>query len=113
MADADPAEAKSSAGVEVEVILCKSRSVVDSVRLKLPLGASVDDAVRAAGVLQRHPDLDAVAQRLGIWGRLVPETQILCDGDRVEVYRPLLVEPKEARRLRQRSQSLKRSPKGC
>ncbi|MEO8279071.1 MAG: RnfH family protein [Ideonella sp.] len=109
---ADAADAMSPAGIEVEVVHCKSRSVVDSVRLRLPLGASVDDAVRAAGVLQRHPELDAVAQRLGIWGRLVPETQILCDGDRVEIYRPLLVEPKEARRLRQRSQSLKRSLKG-
>ena len=84
------------------MIHCVSRSMVDSTWLRLPVGASVDDAVRAAGVLHRHPEIEAVARRVGIWGRSVPGQHPLCDGDRVEIYRPLLVDPKEARRLRQR-----------
>ena len=67
----------------------------DVVELRLPDGATVRDAVLASG-------LQADFSRLGIFGKAVrPETR-LNDGDRVEVYRPLLIDPKEARRRRAR-----------
>ncbi len=107
----DSADGNSAADIEVEVIYCASRSTLDSATLRLPDGASVDDALKAAGILQRHPEIDRDGRRVGIWGRSVSLQQGLRDGDRVEIYRPLLVEPKEARRLRQRSQSAKRALK--
>ena len=60
--------------------------------LQLPAGA------RVADVLADHAAVGAVA--CGIWGRLVAPEQVLCDGDRLELYRPLTVDPKVARRER-------------
>ncbi len=72
----------------------------DSVSIGLAGGATVLDAVRASGVLERHPDIDLKTHRLGIYGRVVAASAPLADGDRVEIYRPLAVDPKEARRRR-------------
>jgi putative ubiquitin-RnfH superfamily antitoxin RatB of RatAB toxin-antitoxin module len=72
----------------------------DSVALELPPDATALDAVRASGVLERHREIDLERQALGIHGRAVQASRRLADGDRVEIYRPLVVEPKEARRRR-------------
>ena len=72
----------------------------DAVALELRPGATAADAVRASGLLQRHPEIGLGRHRIGIYGRVVAKQAPLADGDRVEVYRPLLVEPKEARRRR-------------
>jgi hypothetical protein len=72
----------------------------DAVSLELRPGATAADAVRASGLLQRHPEIELGRHRIGIYGRVVEGGSPLADGDRVEVYRPLLVEPKDARRRR-------------
>lgn len=72
----------------------------EAVVLDLPAGSTAVDAVRACGLLARHPDIDLGRQKLGIYGRVVRPGFRLADGDRVELYRPLAVEPKEARRRR-------------
>jgi putative ubiquitin-RnfH superfamily antitoxin RatB of RatAB toxin-antitoxin module len=72
----------------------------DAVSLELAPGATALDAVRASGLLERHPGIDLARQRIGIHGRVVEATAQLADGDRVEVYRPLAIDPKEARRRR-------------
>ena len=72
----------------------------DAVSVRLPAGATAADAVRASGILERHPEIDLERQRLGIYGRVVAAKAPLSDGDRVEVYRPLTLGPKEARRRR-------------
>ena len=103
-----PAEAPSLA---VEVIYCPGPDEVDAVQLRLPLGATVHDALRLSGVLTRHPAIDLAQRRLGIWGKLIGLETPLCDQDRVEIYRPLLVDPKEARRQRHaRQRKLKARP---
>lgn len=69
--------------------------------LELPAGATVADAVRAAQAAA--PDLpDATGCVFGVWSAVVaePSTHVLSEGDRVEVYRPLQVDPKQARRQR-------------
>jgi uncharacterized protein len=63
-------------------------------------GACLDDAIVASGLLAAEPGIDLTRQRVGIFGRLAERDTPLSDGDRVEVYRPLLVDPKEARRRR-------------
>jgi len=71
--------------------------------LELPAGSTLADALTASGWLaQSGWALDSL--RCGVWGRVQPLEHALRDGDRVEVYRPLKVDPKEARRLRYKRQ---------
>jgi hypothetical protein len=72
----------------------------DCVTLALPAGCRVREAIEGSGLLQRHPSIDLESCRLGVWGRRAKLDDALRDGDRVEIYRPLQVEPKEARRAR-------------
>ncbi len=70
----------------------------ERVFLQLASGSTVQDAIEASGLLQRLPQPETGG--VGVWGRPVsPETR-LRDRDRVEIYRPLLADPKKARRER-------------
>ncbi|MDO1527327.1 RnfH family protein [Fulvimonas sp. R45] len=69
-------------------------------RVELAAGATAWQAVVAAGVAQDWPDLSIDPVQLGVFGRQVAADHVLHDGDRVEVYRPLALDPKEARRRR-------------
>ena len=88
--------------LQVSVAYSPRAGVVDEVLLKLSRGATLIDAVRASGMLERHADIDLTQARLGIWGRVQPPETLLRERDRIELYRPLTVDPKEARRLRYR-----------
>ena len=70
------------------------------VDVELAAPATAWDAVRASGVLDRWPELASGEPSVGIWGRLTGAATVLRDGDRVELYRPLAVDPQEARRRR-------------
>jgi uncharacterized protein len=83
----------------VEVLYCPRPGVVDSVQVQLASPASLAVAVRTSGVLQRH-GLDPATLRAGVWNHVREGGFELRDGDRVEIYRSLTVDPKEARRLR-------------
>ena len=87
----------------IEVTLSCSpaaREVFEQV-LQLGEGIALSDAVRASGLTQRFPDLDwRHAMTPGIWGRAVEWSHELRDGDRIELCRPLTVDPKVARRER-------------
>ena len=70
----------------------------ERVSLNLPPDSTVQDALQASGLLQRLPQFELGC--VGVWGRPVtPETR-LRDRDRVEIYRPLIADPKEVRRKR-------------
>ena len=73
-------------------------------QLALPAGATVRDAVEASGLRAAAPQLDLGAAEVGVWGRRCEWTAPLREGDRVEIYRPLRVDPKVARRERFRKQ---------
>ncbi|HJY79221.1 MAG TPA: RnfH family protein [Burkholderiales bacterium] len=87
------------ASLSIEVVYALP-SDEDAVTLSLTAGATAGEAVRASGVLERHPEIDLRHQAIGIHGRVVTAGTLLRDGDRVEIYRPLAVDPKEARRRR-------------
>jgi uncharacterized protein len=72
----------------------------DVISLEVAAGTKVGEALVASGMLARHPDIDVRVNRLGVWGRPVALDTLLHEGDRVEVYRPLRVDPKEVRRRR-------------
>lgn len=68
--------------------------------VELDEGASVGDAIDGAGLSSRFPDEQIDALPVGIWGHVVERDHRLRDGDRVEIYRPLDMDPREARRQR-------------
>jgi putative ubiquitin-RnfH superfamily antitoxin RatB of RatAB toxin-antitoxin module len=63
-------------------------------------GTSVADAIRASGILQKYPEIDLTVNKLGIFGKLTKADAVLRDKDRIEIYRPLIADPKEVRRKR-------------
>ncbi len=94
------AEGLGAALLRVELAYSPAPDLVDRQTLHLAPGATVADALQASGVLQRHPELALATLSAGVWCKAKPLEHLLRDGDRVEVYRPLKVDPKEARRLR-------------
>lgn len=76
-----------------------AREVLEMV-VRLPAGAHVRQALQASGLGARFPELELGSASVGIWGRKATLEQTLRDQDRVEVYRPLRVDPKVARRER-------------
>lgn len=73
-------------------------------KLALPEGATASDAVAASDLSLRYPDLDWRTLPAGVWGRASTWQQVLKDQDRVELCRPLKVDPKVARRVRFKGQ---------
>lgn len=63
-------------------------------------GATVEDAIRASGVLERFPDIDLGRNKVGIFSKLVKLGETVREKDRIEIYRPLIADPKEVRRKR-------------
>ncbi|MBC8056301.1 MAG: RnfH family protein [Rhizobiales bacterium] len=92
------------ATLTVNVAYSPRAGEVDEVSLQLPSDATVADALRESGLQARHPGLAIDALPVGIWGAFCDRSDRLRDRDRVELYRPLLVDPKEARRQRHRAQ---------
>ena len=69
------------------------------VTLDLPEGSTVQQAVEASGLLQKYPDIELGGRnKLGVFAKLVKPDAVLRDRDRVEIYRPLIADPKEVRR---------------
>nr|WP_321443195.1 RnfH family protein [uncultured Cohaesibacter sp.] len=68
------------------------------IRMEMPDGCSVEEAITRSGVLTQFPDIDLSAQKVGIFGRIVRLSQTLEDGDRVEIYRPITVDPDQVER---------------
>jgi putative ubiquitin-RnfH superfamily antitoxin RatB of RatAB toxin-antitoxin module len=96
------AEGQQEEGAELRIWVAYSpaaREVVE-VALTLPAGATLAQALQASGLPQRYPELGAGTLAVGIWGRKATLQQALRDQDRVEIYRPLQVDPKVARRER-------------
>lgn len=70
------------------------------VEVRLPAGATVRDAIEASRIVERHPEIDLERAKVGVYGKLKPLDAPLADRDRVEIYRPLIVDPKLARQRR-------------
>lgn len=85
--------------LQVEVIYALAARQ-ELVRLKLPEGATVQQAVEASGLLQKFPEIDLAKSKLGIFAKLAKPDTVLRDRDRVEIYRPLIADPKEVRKQR-------------
>ena len=69
-------------------------------RVQLAEGATVGDAIRASGMQEAFPEIDLAKNKVGIFSKLVKLDEVVRDKDRVEIYRPLIADPKEVRRKR-------------
>jgi putative ubiquitin-RnfH superfamily antitoxin RatB of RatAB toxin-antitoxin module len=63
-------------------------------------GITVEQAIQRSGILEHFADIDLAQSKVGIFGKLAKLTDVLNPGDRVEIYRPLIADPKEARKKR-------------
>lgn len=92
--------------IRVEVVYSPGPGQVDRVELSLSDGSLLAQALEQSGVLERH-GLNLASLRAGVWGRVQDLQTPLRDRDRVEVYRALQCDPKEARRLRYKKKPAK------
>ncbi|WP_252772165.1 RnfH family protein [Ideonella oryzae] len=100
----DPAEAQAM--LDVEVAYSPAPRQVDRVSLTLPVGSTVAQALQASGLLARHGLALDDTLSVGVWMKARPLDTVLRPNDRVEVWRPLTVDPKEARCQRYRKQKV-------
>lgn len=85
-------------GLRVEVVVAWPEEQV-LVSLDLPVGATVIEAARASKLEERFPGLEIREDQLGVFGELCRPDRVLREGDRVEIYRPLKLDPKTIRRI--------------
>jgi putative ubiquitin-RnfH superfamily antitoxin RatB of RatAB toxin-antitoxin module len=78
------------------------------ISLDLDRSSTVEQAIRRSGILDDFPEIDIARSQVGIFGRLASLETRVRDGDRVEIYRPLIAEPKQARRERAQRAANKR-----
>jgi putative ubiquitin-RnfH superfamily antitoxin RatB of RatAB toxin-antitoxin module len=83
--------------VEVAFALPEEQTIVP---LEVAGGTTVEQAIKLSGLLEKYPQIDVNVQKVGVFGKLTKLSQPLRDGDRVEIYRALLADPKEVRRQR-------------
>jgi putative ubiquitin-RnfH superfamily antitoxin RatB of RatAB toxin-antitoxin module len=82
--------------ITVEVVYAKPQQQA-LVTLQLPIGISAEQAIQASGLLNDFPEIDLTQTKIGIFGSVCDLGHILKQGDRVEIYRPLILDPKAAR----------------
>lgn len=85
----------------LQIQVCYARpDKQELVDLKLPEGATLQQALEQSGLLQKHPEIDLKKNKFGIFAKLSKLDAVLRDKDRVEIYRPLIADPKEVRKQR-------------
>ena len=85
--------------INIEVVYALPHEQI-LLQLQMPQHATVTEAIRLSGIMEKYPDIDLGKHKLGIYGKLTGADAVLRDKDRIEVYRPLLADPKETRRKR-------------
>jgi putative ubiquitin-RnfH superfamily antitoxin RatB of RatAB toxin-antitoxin module len=83
--------------IEVVYALADRQTLI---KRSVPEGTSVAEGIGASGILDKHPEIDLKVNKIGIFGKLTKPDVVLRDRDRIEIYRPLIADPKEVRRKR-------------
>ena len=78
------------------------------ISLDVEQGTTAEQAVKLSGILEKFPDIDLTKNKLGIFGKATKADEVLRDKDRVEIYRPLIADPKESRRKRAEKKEAKK-----
>lgn len=85
--------------IRVEVVYAMA-DLQELAQLSLPEGSTVTQAITASGLLEKYPEIDLKKNKLGVFAKLAKADTVLRDRDRVEIYRPLIADPKEVRKQR-------------
>ena len=85
--------------ITVEVVYAKPGEQVLE-QLQVPADGSIESVIRQSGLLERFPEIDLKTNKVGIFGKAAALSAKLVEGDRIEIYRPLIADPKEARKKR-------------
>lgn len=87
---------KKTISVEVAYALPDTQKLIG---LEVPASSSAMSAVKLSGILEFFPEIDLAASKMGVFGKVIPQPEKyqLQQGDRVEIYRPLIIDPKQAR----------------
>ncbi len=93
--------------IEVEVAYARADRQ-ELLTARIPVGATVRDAIAASGVCELFPEIDAATAQVGIFSQRVALDHVMRGGDRVEIYRALIADPKQARRARAAAGSSKK-----
>ena len=70
------------------------------ISLDVEQGTTVEQAIKLSGVLEKFPEIDLTKNKFGVFGKATKADEVLREKDRVEIYRPLIADPKESRRKR-------------
>lgn len=85
----------------INIQVCYASDAVRFLRsLRVPAGTTLEQAIAASGVLAEVPGIDLTTMQVGIYAKKKPPHTVLREHDRVEIYRPLIADPKNARRRR-------------
>ncbi len=85
--------------MKIEVVYAVG-SQQEILELEVEDGTTIRDAIESSGILDLYPDINLAQQKVGVFNKIRQLNDIVKPGDRIEIYRPLLVDPKEARRRR-------------
>ena len=85
--------------INIEVVYALTDEQI-LLKKSVPAGTTVAGAIQASGVLDKHPEIDLDRNKIGIFGKLTKADAMVRDKDRIEIYRPLIADPKEVRRKR-------------
>ncbi|MCG5514852.1 MULTISPECIES: RnfH family protein [Ectothiorhodospira] len=91
--------ADNASGLRVEVAYARPEKQV-VLEVSLPKEATVEEAIRESGILEQCPEIDLSSNKVGVYGKLAKLNAPLRDRDRVEIYRPLIADPKAVRKQR-------------
>jgi putative ubiquitin-RnfH superfamily antitoxin RatB of RatAB toxin-antitoxin module len=83
--------------IEVAYALPKKQLIIP---IKVRVGATAGEAIKTSGIIKKFPEIDLEVNQIGIFGKLTQLDHVMRERDRIEIYRPLIADPKEIRRQR-------------
>ena len=83
--------------IEVAYALPQKQIIIP---IKIKAGATAEEAINASGIFKKFPEIDLKINQIGIFGKLTQLDHVMRERDRIEIYRPLIADPKEIRRQR-------------
>ncbi len=92
--------------IVVEVAYAKKDEEQKVLEVKIPEGSSIEQAIFESGILLQYPEIDLKNFAVGVFGKVLKKDRLVKSGDRIEIYRPLIQNPKEARRNRAAGKSV-------
>ncbi|KAF0206010.1 MAG: hypothetical protein FD173_484 [Gallionellaceae bacterium] len=89
----------SNSKIKIEVVYALPHEQT-LLKLDVPPASTIADAVKFSGLLEKYPEIDLAKSKFGLFGKLSKADTVLREKDRIEIYRPLIADPKEVRRKR-------------